>query len=212
MKRFFALVMALILVVSLMACTPKGAIVYNIGNVDRAGYFQKTVNNLVDEYGEAKLEGDILTGVAVVRLLDFSGDGVYELYVAYADGTKDYVNKQLVVGFDMGAATLLDEEITSKATADDATPSICIFKDTTGRAYLVVGEDRATSAEYITYIQTRGEEKVYAFDTEFTEVDGATSEGTYETIKLSGLTKEDSKYIFEENEKVTDSINGLAEN
>ncbi len=210
MKRIFALIMALIMVVSLMACAPKGTIVYNIGNVDRANYFKKTIADMVDEYGEAKLENGTLKGVAVLRLLDFSGDGIYELYIAYADGTKDYVNKQLVVGFDMGSATLLDNDITSKAKADDATPSICIYKDETGRAFLVEGEDRATSADYVTYIQTRGDVKVYAFDKEFTETDGKTATGSYETITLSGTSKDDAKYIFEENDRVTDSINGLA--
>lgn len=215
MKKIFAMLLAVMCVVSLAACDMSGAIVYDLGNVDRANYFQTYYDNLVDQYGKAKVEsddtyGNVLTGVAVARLLDFTGDGIYELYVAYADGTTPYVNRQMVVGFEYGSATLLDEEITSKATADDKAPTICLYTDDSNRAYIVKGEDMSASADYTTYVQTRGEEKIYAFETEFTEQDGTELAGTYERISLADFTDEDSKLVFDENDKVTDSIKGQA--
>lgn len=226
MKKILAFVLAVMCVVSLAACTPSGGISYEIGNDDRADYFYKTYNNYVDMYGEAKLEDGKLTGVAVVRLIDFTGDGVYELYMAYADGTEDYVNKQIVVGFDYGAAILIgptpkgmttgDEivyaDLTTKTSADAEAPSVWIYKDDVGRGYIVVGEDLSRSADYITFVQTRGDEKIYSFQVEFTELDGNEPKGTFEKIDLVGLTENDVKSIFEENEKVVESINAQAIN
>lgn len=211
MKRIVAILMALVCVLSFAACNVPGAIVYDLGNVDRANYFEKTYNNYVDQYGKAEFKDGMLTGVAVVRLLDFTGDGVYELYIAYADGTTSYVNKQVVVGFDYGSATLLDEEITSKSSADAETPAIWFYKDSVNRAYIVTGEDLSASADYNTYVQTRDGEKIYSFQKEFTELDGNELDGDYEKIEVSGLTQEDADLVFEENTKVVDSIKGQAD-
>ncbi len=224
MKKILAFVLAVICVLSLAACDMSGAISYDIGNTDRANYFYNTYNEYVDKYGEAKLENGYLKGVAVVRLLDFTGDGVYELYMAYADGTEDYVNRQMVVGFDYGSAVLIGEapygmttgdevtyaDITSKASSDAQTPSIWLYKDNLDRAYIAVGEDLSKSADYITYIQTRNNEKVYSFQPEFTELDGNEPGGEIEKINLSNLTEEDAKSVFAENEKVVNSIKGQA--
>lgn len=222
MKKFIAMLLVIMCVISLAACDLSGAITYDLGNADRANYYNRIYTEMVDKYGEAEMTaddtyGNVLTGVAVVRLIDFTGEGIYELYIAYADGTVPYVNKQLVVGFENGPATLIDEqtefsdEITSKATADAAAPSLWLYKDNYGRAYIVTGEDLSKEAVYNTFIQTRGEEKVYSFDKEFSEVDGNELAGSYEKINLTGLTKEDADMVFEENEKVINSISGQIE-
>ncbi len=214
MKRFLAIVIALITVMAFAGCNKKGVITYDIGNVDAATYFNREYDGLVEKYGKAKLDGDKLTGVAVVRLIDFTGNGNYELYIAYADGTQDYVNRHKVVGFDRGSATILDEEITSKEKAEDETPSIWLYKDATGRGYVVSGEVLTQKANYRTFVRTRNEEAVYAFVPEFT-IDAASEDeviidGTYEKIRLTGLTQEDADFVFEENIKVVDSIKGWA--
>ncbi len=214
MKRFLAIIFALLMVMAFAGCSKKGAIVYDIGNVDAASYFNREYDSLVEKYGTAELNGDKLTGVAVVRLIDFTGNGNYELYMAYADGTQDYVNRHKVVGFDRGSATILDEEITSKEKADDETPSIWLYKDATSRGYIVSGEVLTQKADYRTFIRTRNEEKIYAFVPEFT-IDAASDDeviidGTYEKIRLSGLTQEDADFVIEENTKVVDSIKGWA--
>ncbi len=226
MKKILCFILAVVCVLSLAACDLSGAAAYDIGNTDRANYFYKTYNKYVDMYGEAELKDGYLTGVAVVRLLDFTGDGEYELYMAYADGTEDYVNRQMVVGFDFGSAVLIGDtpagmttgdeinykEITSKASADAQTPSIWIYKDTVNRAYIAIGDDMSKSADYISYVQTRGNEKIYSFQVEFTEEGGNEPQGTMEKIDLSDLTEEDAKLVFTENEKVVKSINAQAKN
>ena len=213
MKRILAALMALVAVFAFAACSTEGAIHYSIGNEDAATYFYREYNRMVEKYGKASFDGDKLSGVAVVRLMDFTGDGEYELYFAFADGTKDYVNRQMVVGFDRGSATILDEEITSKAKAEDTTPCIWLYEDEIDRAYVVTGDVLTESADYRTFVGVRGEEKFYKFCTEFTvsaTSDEKAEDGTYEKINLTGLTQEDADYIFEENKKVVDSIAAFA--
>lgn len=212
MKKVIALLMAVLCVLSLAACGRTSGDFYDIGNADRATYFYNHYKKLVNEYGEAALDGDKLTGVAVLKLIDFTGDGGYELYVAYADGTKDYVNRHQIIGFDRGPAIILDEEITSKASAGDATPQIWLYTDNSFKGFVAFGDSMNDVAEYYTYITKRGEEKIYKFQKEFT-IGGASADevdfnGTLEKILLTGLTEEDADAIFEENECVIDSMKG----
>lgn len=214
MKKILALVLVLLSLIPFAACSRRGAIYYDISDVDAATYFNSEYDRLVDEYGEAKLSDGKLTGVAVLRFIDFTGDGKDELYIAYADGSTDYVNRHKVVGFDRGSATILDEEITSKENAEDEIPSIWLYKDAVNRGYVVTGDVLTQKADYRTFIGVRNEEKIYAFVSDFT-VDAASEDeviidGTYEKIRLSGLTKEDFDVINEENIKVVDSIKGWA--
>lgn len=211
MKKIIALLMAVVFVFALAACG-KAEDYYDIGNADRATYFYNQYKKLIDEYGEASFDGDKLQGVAVLRLIDFTGDGGYEIYIAYADGTKDYVNRHQIIGFDRGPATIFDEEITSKANASDATPQIWLYTDATGRGFVVTGEAMNEEADYSTFITKRGEEKVYKFLKEFT-IGGASGDevvidGTYEKIALAGLTEEDAELVFDENDAVIDSVKG----
>lgn len=212
MKKIIALLMAVVFIFALAACSKTSGDYYDIGNADRATYFYNQYKKLIDKYGEASFDGDKLQGVAVLRLIDFTGDGAYEIYIAYADGTKDYVNRQQIIGFERGPATILDDEITSKANASDTTPQIWLYTDATGRGYVVTGEAMDEVADYSTFITTRGEEKVYKFLKEFTiggaNGDDVVIDGTYEKISLAGLTEEDTDLVFEENECVIDSIKG----
>ena len=215
MKKIIALIMTLVFVFALTACSGKSADYYDIGNTDRATYFYNQYKRLIDKYGAASFDGDKLQGVAVARLIDFTGDGVYEIYFAYADGTQDYVNRHMIIGFDRGPATIFDEEITSKVKASDATPQIWIYTDAVGRGYIVTGEAMAEVADYSTFITTRDGEKIYKFQKEFTiggeNGDTVELDGTWEKIALTGLTQEDADVIFEENDCVIDSIEGQAE-
>lgn len=216
MKKIIALLMTVVFVFALTACSGRSAAdYYDIGNTDRATYFYKQYNSLVEKYGEASFDGDKLQGVAVVRLIDFTGDGGYEIYIAYADGTKDYVNRHQIIGFDRGPATIFDEEITSKANASDATPQIWLYTDGADRGYVVTGEAMAEVADYSTFITTRDGEKIYKFQKEFTiggeNGDDVVLDGTWEKINLTGLTEEDVDIIFEENDCVVDSMKSQAE-
>lgn len=221
MKKILAFILMVMCVLSLVACDMSGSISYDLGGADRAKCFSNTYNSLVEKYGEAKFENGKLTGVAAVRLIDFTGDGIYEFYAAYADGTQDYVNKQMVVGFDMGSATLIGkdgrsasqdetpyENIISKESADAKAPSVWLFKDAANRGYIVTGEDLSKSADYVTYITTRGNEDVYSFQVDFTEIDGTEPQGEFEKLSFVDITEADAKKIMDENKKVLDSING----
>ncbi len=69
------------------------------GLPDAKKAYLEVVNNLVAKSGEAHTnpQGGYLMGLAVVRLVDFDGDGQDELLVGYSDGTNQmYANKQAV--------------------------------------------------------------------------------------------------------------------
>ena len=228
MKKFLALLFAVLCLFSVTACREveeKEELPYDLSqsgvdnknntvvSYDRAKAFYNQYKSLVNQYGAADFDGTNLKGVAVVRLYDFLGNGQLNMYVAYADGTKPYVNKQAVYGFDNGMSKMLErdnsyvkQDITSKATADADAYSIWLYKNSTGRGYIVTGEDMSKSADYSTYIALKDGEKFYAFNCEFTKTDNETLSGTYEKIKVSGLTEADAEKIFAENKKVIDSM------
>lgn len=215
MKKVTLAILALVCIISLAACSTSGAIVYDLGNADRAVCFKDIYDRLVEEYGEAEMVedptyGNVLKGVAVVRLVDFIGDGCYNLYVAYADGTKPYANRQQVIGFDCGSAVMLEGEITSKSSADSKGVCICLYQDNYERGYVIEGEDLSKSADYLTFVQIKDGKEIYAFEKEFTELDGNTLAGKYDKIELTGITQADADKVFAENARVIDSINGMA--
>lgn len=240
MKRILALLFALLMVFSLAACkkvenTPKTQYDSNdlgsndkggddyvvaITAYDRARYFYSEYETLLKKYGEAKLENGNLKGVAVVRLLDFMGNGNLNMYVAYADGSKPYVNKQMVFGFDNGGSVIVgntyvkkeggsvSEDITSLATADAKAPSVWLYTGSTGRGYIVTGDNMTEAPAFNTYFQMYEGEKAYNFK----EEKGAVSGGTFEKIDLSGLSEDAFETIAERTEKVVESLKVTAQN
>lgn len=218
MKKVIALILMILTVVSFTACASTGT--HDLANPDRASKYSDNYAKLTTEYGEAELKedaeyGTVLTGVAVMRILEFSGDSKPELYIAYSDGTKPYANKQQIYGFDNGPYEFFNEykenldmaEITTKSSADKKGPCICLYTDEDGVAYLVVGEDLSKQADYYSYVtvDSNGDE-IYNLVKIFTEYDGKQLPGKYEYIELTGLTKADAEKIFEENENVINSI------
>ena len=240
MKRFLALFFVIIMVTSLVACkkveqAPKTE--YGVQDLaskdkntndeytiaitayDRAKYFYDEYTRLVKDYGEISLENGNLKGVAVVRLIDFQGNGNLNMYVAYADGTKPYVNKQMVYGFDNGGSPILNNQyvggegslsndITSKATADADVPSVWLYTTAGGRGYIVSGDNMTDSPVFNTYFQTYQGESMYNFQKET----GAVSAGTFEKIELTGLSDEDFEAIKDITLKVVDSLKATAMN
>ncbi len=218
MKKFISIMLLVIMVCSLAACKP-GQI--EVGNPDRADVFNKNYDNLSSEYGRGEYKvdpelGGVLSGVAVMRLLDFTGDGNPELYVAYSDGTTPYANKQQIYGFDSGSAVIFSEfytdslefaDITSKSSADAKAPCVWLYTDKSGLSYIVVGEDLSKEADYY-YLKfnklENGDREI--MELAFTEVDGHELSGTYEKIELAGVSESDAEKIFEENEKVLKSV------
>ena len=111
------------------------------------------VNRLIDQYGEGAIEpndyyyGVHMTGVGVVRLIDFDGNGVYELYCAYQDHDRPWVNKQIIYGYDNGLIVLLEECRVSNPGTDVSPTTIFLTKD--GKVYLV-DEYEITDGNYYT--------------------------------------------------------------
>ena len=107
-----------------------------------AGAYLDVINNLISQYGEgtvgtASFSDDIfMFGVGMVRLIDFDGDGTYELYCAYAKDEGFWVDSQVVYGYDNGLVTLLEEcGVSSPGT--DVCPST-MFLSKGGKVYLIV--------------------------------------------------------------------------
>jgi len=81
-----------------------------------------------------------MTGLAVVRLIDFDGDGSYELLCAYPDGSfshqySNMVNKFVIYGYDNGLIVLMPERYVSNP-GTDVSPSITFFSKF-GKTFLV---------------------------------------------------------------------------
>lgn len=219
MKKVLAILLLVLTVCSLAAC--KSTQTLDLGNTDRADVFGKNYDNLSSEYGKGEYKvdpelGGVLSGVAVMRLLDFTGDGTPELYVAYSDGTTPYANKQQIYGFSNGSAVIFSEfytdslefaDITSKSSEDAKAPCVWLYTDKSGLSYIVVGEDLSKEAEYY-YLKAKklenGDREI--MELAFTEVDGHELSGTYEKIELAGVTEAEAERIFKENKKALDSV------
>ena len=111
------------------------------------------VNRLIDQYGEGAMAtstsglGKDLTGVGIVRLIDFDGDGVYELYCAYQVDDCSWSYKQIIYGYDNGLIVLLEECRVSNPGTDVSPTTIFLTKD--GKVYLV-DEYEITDGNYYT--------------------------------------------------------------
>ena len=226
MKKLLSVLFILVFVFSLTACksvknsgTNNAVTDPDLVKIDVNGdvtydipeYYYNKYKELVGKYGKADFKDGKLQGVAVVRLLNFVGTDSVQLYVAYADGTTDYVNKQMVVGFNNGPAYLLDNEktsvstdITSKATADATTPSIWLYNDVEGKGYIVTGDDMSNEPVYNGYITVSRGENYYTFQ----PVSGVL-DGEIEKIDLAGLDEEAFNAINAKNREVISRLESL---
>lgn len=213
MKKFLAILFALVFVFSLAACKSVSVVDVpaeaeelrvvadnpdtnaTVVSYDGVHYFYQQYQNLLNKYGEAKFADGKLKGVAVVRFADFVGSGTQQMYVAYADGTKDYVNKQAIYLFDNGPGELLSKKgtsITADITSkDDGTPAIWLFK-TDSKAYMVTGDDMSDSVVFHEYVKSSAGKDIYAFQktTEKTE-------GSYVKINLTDLSEGEATEIID---------------
>ena len=72
-----------------------------------AGMYLSAVNALIDEYGKSAMmlapdfgSQKILSGVGIVKLIDFDGDGQKELYCCYRCSSKWPIYHQAIYGYD----------------------------------------------------------------------------------------------------------------
>jgi len=224
MKKILALIFVLLMVFSLGACkkventektefgvddlSSKGREDPETTASDRGRIFLEEYNKLVKKFGEAKLDDGTLKGVAIVRLFDFTGSGNLCLYVAYADGSKPYVNKQMVCAFDNGLAYLLEKDnssvgvdITSKESEDDKVPSVWLYKDNNNKGYIVTGNEMSKAPTYNTYFGS----DIFAFQAD----SNVSSDGTYEKFDLTDVSEDDFDELVEKNEKIIESLKSV---
>ncbi len=198
MKRFLALALIAVMALAFAACS-KNESNYNLGNADRARIFYNTYNSFVDKYGEGKSVDGKLSGAAVVRLYDFTGDNAPELLIAYSSEKDGVVDKVMVGGFDMGYAEIYNEEITSKAESN----SLWVYTDSSDLSYLVFGEDLNTARSYNTYLMADKDGKsLYSFAEAFS-TDGKDLGGVYEKFDIQGA---DFEAINAENQRVLEAL------
>lgn len=204
MKKFISLMLILLCALSFAACSGKAQESYSLGNADRARVFYNTYNSYVGKYGEGKDAEGSLTGAAIVRLMDFTGDGNPEMLIAYSSEKDGKVDSVMVCGFDMGYAELLNEKITSKSSASAEGNCLWLYTDSSGLSYIVMGEDLSLSRSYTCYQQAGADGKaLYKFAEAFT-ADGMDLSGTYEKIELSGNS--DTNKVFKTNKNVVAAL------
>jgi len=108
---------------------------------DWAVAYLNVIDKLIEKYGEGIMKenafyGDsCMSGVGVVRLIDFDGNGTYELYCAYSNGESPLLNKQVIYGYDNGLITLMEERDVSNP-GTDVSPSVT-FLSKFGKVFLV---------------------------------------------------------------------------
>ena len=93
---------------------------------DWAAAYKGVIDKLTSQYGDAgifyhDLTGYCLNGLCIVRLIDFDGDGTYELYCAYNDDPEWPHYKQIIYGYDKyagGLVLLMDEKRVSNPGTD----------------------------------------------------------------------------------------------
>jgi len=107
----------------------------------RAAAYLNVIDRLIARYGEGEISTDnyfedpCMTGLGVVRLIDFDGDGTYELYCAYSNDEASFVNKQAIYGYGDGLITLMEEcNVSNPGT--DVSPSTT-FLSRFGKVFLV---------------------------------------------------------------------------
>ena len=202
MKKFLAILLVLVFALSFAACAAKKTI--DIGNADRARVFYSKYCDYVEKYGEGKeIDGD-LYGVAVVRLMDFTGDAAPELLMAYSSEKDAKVDSVMVCGFDMGYAELLNEKITSKPYEGAEGLSLWLYTDSRDLSYIIKGEDLSVGCSYHTYQQADEDGKpLYDFAEAFA-TEGKDLSGTYDKIELSNC--DNWKEISESNDVALSSM------
>ncbi len=181
MKKIIAFALAALVVLSFAAC--KGsAKTYDLGNSDRARGFYVKYTSMVEKFGEGKVTDGKLSGVAVARFFDFTGDGEYEMVLGYSSEKDGEVDTMAVYGFDMGLAVLLEEKIIS---ADNNGACMWFYTDSADLCYIVKGEDLETARSYEYFQKNDSQGKPLFKFAEAFKTEGEDLSGKYDRISLT---------------------------
>lgn len=199
MKKLLSTLVLIAMVFALAACSNTTK-TYDLENSDRARGFYNKYQHYVEQYGEGKEVNGALCGVAIVRLLDFTGDGSFEMLLGYSSQKDGIVDSVAVFGFDMGLAEILNEKI-STSTAD----GVCIwtYTDSFDNSYIIKGEDLSVERSYQSFMKTDSEgNPIYKFAEAFS-TKGEDLSGEYDRIYV---TSGDFKSVLSETDNVVKSI------
>ena len=110
-----------------------------------AAAYLEVIDDLIRRHGEGAVETisewetPLMTGVCMLRLIDFDNDGNYELYCAWLDSPRPFeyplLYKQAVYGYNGGLVTLMAERPVSNP-GTDVSPSVK-FLSKYGRVLIV---------------------------------------------------------------------------
>ncbi len=150
--------------------------------------YVRIVNDLENRYGKGAIEGDVCTGLYIVRLIDFDLDGTNELLCAYNNKAgHETVNKYILYGYDGGLKVLVPESEVYVA-GTDFSPMIRLFSKN-GKTYLLTCPETESMSMDGDYLTVKDGEMVSGFsyfdgwnsyDTDFD------SDGEYNNCKVNG--------------------------
>ena len=198
------------------------------GGKSQAESYLGVVNDLISKYGEGKLEAtkifpSNLTGVSVVRLIDFDGDGNMELYCAYMK--QYYCDSQVIYGYgENGLYVLLEECSVSNPGMDIDPQTIFLTKEnvvylknvqqTINGEYLTVVDGKMVSAlKYLFDVWEDGEfgdshfnGEVMSTDEVRSKIQAYEADGILERIKY---VEKPSQSVLDETKKTIEALKSL---
>lgn len=124
------------------------------------------IQELTEQYGEGAigssgLDGqNVMSGLGIVRLLDMNGDGIQELYCAYAQEGAAFINYQQLYQYREGEAVVIFEGAISNNGTDVSPMTELIYKGE--NVYLADGRPLSLDGTYLRVIQG-GTEEAFRF-------------------------------------------------
>ncbi|MGL5435645.1 MAG: hypothetical protein ACRDBO_09660 [Lachnospiraceae bacterium] len=164
---------------------------------EAAKAYLEVINQLILSYGEVAVgrmsfdNGGIITGTAIIRLIDFDGDGKLELYCAYAaDSERQLVDQQVIYGYssDHGLIHIMEPCGISNPGTDVSPETTFLYKE--GKVYLMASQE----GKFTRYLTVRDNVLV----TELEYEDGWNSDGV--TVNGKAVTTEELTRIIAEME------------
>lgn len=141
---------------------------------EQANAYLKVINELVTKFGSGAVNSDsesLITGLGVVRLIDFDNDGNYELYCAFS--SDDFcVDTERIYSFHGNSAVLIMESDVSNPGTDVSPCTTFLSKD--GKTYIwhqyeisigsIETVEKNSMVEILTYYDDFWDESSYKLD------------------------------------------------
>ena len=125
--------------------------------------YRQVVGDLEGQYGKASEQYGQCTGLCMVKLIDFDGDGVAELYCGYGQGESGFPYQEEIYQYQNGQAVMIYQgKVLNQGSSVQPAAQFIIRED---KAYIVSGSE--FTYEYKTLINGEmvTEVTAYAWDT-----------------------------------------------